>query len=59
MTASQEPTKILSRLKQRAPLSYKRMQLEIFCVTIYNENLRKLNGDESLRIMRLVYMIPS
>ena len=22
----------------------------MYCVTIYNENLRKLNGDESLRI---------
>ena len=25
----------------------------MYCVTIYNENLRKLNGDESLRITRL------
>ena len=30
----------------------------MYCVTIYNENLRKLNGDESLRITRLV-QIPS
>ena len=29
----------------------------MYCVTIYNENLRKLNGDESLRITRLI-MIP-
>ena len=26
----------------------------MYCVTIYNENLWKLNGDESLRIMRLI-----
>ena len=52
MTASQESTnsKKPIRLTQRAPLSSK-----MYCVTIYNENLRKLNGDESLRITRLVF----
>ena len=27
----------------------------MYCVTIYNKNLRKLNGDESLRITQIGY----
>ena len=50
MTASQESTnsKKPIRLKQCAQTGCK-----MYCVTIYSENLRKLNGDESLRITRL------
>ena len=51
MTASQESKKPI-RLKQRAPLS--ETGCKMYCVTIYNENLRKLNGDESVRMTRLI-----
>ena len=32
---------------------------KMYCVTIYNENLRKLNRDESLRITRLIITNPA
>ena len=60
MTASQEPTKKLSRLKHKATRTIKlQTGCKIYCVTIYNENLRKLNGDESLRITRLIITVIS
>ena len=56
MTASQKPTKKLKSSKAMRTIKLQ-TGCKIYCVTIYNENLRKLNGDESLHIIRLIITI--